>query len=97
MSSTFSSLISSAYTWGRDICSQLASGISSVASSVINKAKNLAQSVSDIIGLSVPKTGPLSDADEYMPDFMELMARAFRVIWEMSWTRLKLWQVRLKI
>lgn len=75
MSSTFSSLVSSAYSWGKDICSQIANGISSAASSVISKAQSLAQSVKNIIGFSLPKEGPLSDADEYMPDFMELMAK----------------------
>lgn len=78
MSSSFSSLVSSAYTWGKDICSQLASGISAMASSVINKAKSLASSISSYLGFSVPEKGPLSDADEYMPDFMELMAKGIQ-------------------
>ena len=32
----------------------------------------------DTLGFSVPEEGPLSHADEYMPDFMELMAKGIR-------------------
>lgn len=70
--------MSSAYTWGKDICTQLANGISAMASSVVNKAKSLASSISSYLGFSVPEKGPLSDADEYMPDFMELMAKGIQ-------------------
>ena len=77
-SSTFSSLVSSAYSWGADICGQMASGIRANSGSVLAEARSLASQIDDIIGFSVPETGPLSHADEYMPDFMELLARGIR-------------------
>ena len=77
-SGTFSGLVSSAYSWGADICSQMASGIRANSGSVLAEARSLASQIDDIIGFSVPETGPLSHADEYMPDFMELLARGIR-------------------
>ena len=41
-------------------------------------ARSLANSVDDILGFSVPEEGPLSHADEYMPDFMELLAKGIK-------------------
>ena len=41
-------------------------------------AANLAAAVDDTLGFSVPEEGSLSHADEYMPDFMELMAKGIR-------------------
>jgi hypothetical protein len=70
----FQSLVNAAYSWGADICSEMTRGINANASKVIAAAQALASEVDDIIGFSVPETGPLSDADEYMPDFMKLLA-----------------------
>jgi hypothetical protein len=36
--------------------------------------RQVAQMISDVLGFSVPDEGPLSDADKYMPDFIDLMA-----------------------
>ena len=77
-SSTFSGLVGSAYSWGADICGQMASGIRANSGSVLAEARSLASQIDDIIGFSVPETGPLSHADEYMPDFMELLARGIK-------------------
>ena len=63
---------------GADICIEMASGINNNAWRVTNAANNLANAVSNIVGFSIPKEGPLSDADEYMPDFMKLMAEGIR-------------------
>ena len=41
-------------------------------------ARSLANSVDNILGFSVPEEGPLSHADEYMPDFMELLAKGIK-------------------
>ena len=68
----------SAYSWGADICIEMAAGINANAWRVTNAANNLANAVSNTLGFSVPKEGPLSDADEYMPDFMKLMAKGIR-------------------
>ena len=68
------SLPKSAYVWGADICTLLANGIYSYAGRTISAAQYLAQSIRDILGFSLPKEGPLADADTYMPDFVELLA-----------------------
>lgn len=68
----------SAYTWGVDICSMLAQGIYDNADQATKAATYLADSIKKIIGFSVPETGPLSDADTYMPDFMDLMAKGVK-------------------
>ena len=46
--------------------------------SVTNAARSLANSMDDILGFSVPEEGSLSHADEYMPDFMELMDKGIK-------------------
>jgi len=56
----------------------MASGINNNAWRVTNAAQSLANSVDNILGFSVPEEGPLSHADEYMPDFMKLMAEGIR-------------------
>lgn len=71
---SLSSIASSAYSWGRDICSQMAAGVRAAAGSVISAAQSVASRVRSLLHFSVPDEGPLSDADEYMPDFMELIA-----------------------
>lgn len=73
--SSLSSLASSAYRWGSDICSQMAAGVRAAAGAVISAARSVASSVSSLLHFSVPDEGPLADADTYMPDFMELLAK----------------------
>ena len=68
----------SAYSWGADICIEMASGINNNAWRVTGAARSLANSVDNILGFSVPEEGPLSHADEYMPDFMELLAKGIK-------------------
>ena len=67
-----------AYVWGADIATLLANGIYANANRVIQAARYLAQSVRDVLGFSLPKKGPLSDADTYMPDFVNLLAGGIR-------------------
>ena len=77
-SSILGGISNSAYSWGADICIEMASGINNNAWRVTSAARSLANSVDNILGFSVPEEGPLSHADEYMPDFMELMAKGIR-------------------
>ena len=72
------SIASSAYRWGADICSQMASGVRAAAGSVIAAAENVASRVRSLLHFSVPDEGPLSDADTYMPDFMKLLATGIK-------------------
>ena len=75
---SYLSMGSSAYTWGKDICIQMAAGINDNAYRVKSAARNLASAIDSTLGFSVPEEGPLSDADEYMPDFMELLAKGIK-------------------
>ena len=75
---SLSSIASSAYSWGSDICSQMAAGVRAAAGSVVRAAENVASKVRSLLHFSVPDTGPLSDADEYMPDFMKLLASGIK-------------------
>ena len=72
------SIASSAYRWGADICSQMASGVRAAAGSVIAAAENVASRVRSLLHFSVPDEGPLSNADTYMPDFMKLLATGIK-------------------
>ena len=75
---SYLSMGSDAYQWGKDICVQMAAGINDNAWRVKNAASSLASAIDDTLGFSVPEEGPLSHADEYMPDFMTLMAKGIR-------------------
>lgn len=75
---TFTSLKSSAYNWGADICKQLASGMNDNAWRVRSAASSIAQGIRDYLHFSVPDKGPLSDADEYAPDLVELLAEGIK-------------------
>ncbi|MCD8299994.1 MAG: phage tail tape measure protein [Clostridiales bacterium] len=68
-------LASSAYTWGRDIIQNLINGIKSKIQAVKDSVTGIAKTIKSILGFSLPDEGPLSDADEYMPDFMELLSK----------------------
>lgn len=48
------SIASSAYRWGADICSQMASGVRAAAGSVIAAAENVASRVRSLLHFSVP-------------------------------------------
>lgn len=53
----------------------MAAGVRAAAGAVISAARSVASSVSSLLHFSVPDEGPLADADTYMPDFMELLAK----------------------
>ena len=56
----------------------MAAGVRAAAGSVVRAAENVASKVRSLLHFSVPDTGPLSDADEYMPDFMKLLASGIK-------------------
>lgn len=74
VSGTFSNLVSNAWTWGADICENMASGIRNMAGSVWDSVSGLAGDIRDYLGFSEPEKGPLSNFHTYMPDMLELMA-----------------------
>lgn len=78
VSKTFNDLVSSAFTWGSDICKNIADGIARGVRWVTNAVKDVADSIKDFLGFSEPKKGPLSDFHTYMPDMLELMSDGIR-------------------
>lgn len=62
------------YTWGTHLAQNFADGLSSQSSYVDKAARTVAQTARNVLAFSVPKLGPLSDADMYGPDFMKLYA-----------------------
>lgn len=67
-----------AWWWGNDLGQQLASGIMSTISSVSGAAFNIASTIASFIHFSLPDQGPLKDADEFMPDFVAVMAQGMK-------------------
>lgn len=73
ISNTLKGLGTKALTWGRDMIQNFIDGIMEKWNALKDKVAGVAQTVKDFLGFSVPKKGPLSDADTYMPDFIDLM------------------------
>lgn len=63
------------YNWGADMVQKLIDGIQSKIAAVKAKMSELASAVRGYIHFSVPDVGPLADADEYMPDFMDMLVK----------------------
>ena len=71
---TLGNLAGDAWNWGKDMVSNLKSGIESKINTVKTAASNVASAISSKLHFSVPDSGPLADADTYMPDMMKLYA-----------------------
>jgi len=65
----------SMWNWGWDMMTSLANGIKANMSKPVDAIKSLVQKIADKIKCSVPKEGPLSTADEWMPDMMNLFTK----------------------
>lgn len=74
--SKFKNVNSNTYTWGKDAGNQWANGLNS--SRLKSAVSNMAQYIKDNIGFSVPKEGPLSNADTYMPDMIDLFVKGIK-------------------
>lgn len=63
--------------WGKDIVKLLTTGVKdfSLRGKLDRAVFGLADSIRELLHFSVPDRGPLSDADEYMPDMIKLMAQ----------------------
>ena len=71
----FTSLISGAAEWGRDMLDNFINGIKDKISAVTDAVKGVANTVKDFLGFSEPKEGPLSNFHTYAPDMMKLFAQ----------------------
>ncbi|MCD8147855.1 MAG: hypothetical protein LUD84_11390 [Clostridiales bacterium] len=77
-SNAFNRIKKLATSWGKDIIQNLISGIKSKISALASAVTGVANKIKSILGFSLPEEGPLSDADTYMPDFMELLSQGIR-------------------
>ena len=75
ITSTFNNLVSSALHWGRDLISNIISGITSKISSLVSAISDVAGKISSYLHFSEPDIGPLSDFHTWMPDFMGGLAK----------------------
>lgn len=71
-------IVSSAKSWGSDLCDSLAGGISGAISKVTSAARSVADTVSSYLHFSEPDVGPLSNFHTFMPDMLKLMSSGIR-------------------
>ena len=74
ISGTLLPLVSNALNWGGDFVQNFTTGIKNKMTGLLDSVKNMANQVRGYLHFSVPDTGPLADADTWMPDFMDLLA-----------------------
>jgi len=79
ITSILTNLASSALKWGRDMFVKFGNGIVAGFRYVKQKVIDAANWVKSKLGFSVPDSGPLKDADKWMPDMMKLMARGIEM------------------
>lgn len=70
--------IEDAKTWGKDMIQNFIDGIKAKFEKVKETLSSLGDLIKGFIGFSCPDFGPLADADEYGPDFMELFSSGIR-------------------
>ena len=68
----FKEKIDNATQWGKDLMDNLSSGIDARWNNLKNKVSNVAQTITDFLGFSEPKEGPLSNFHTYAPDMIDL-------------------------
>ena len=78
MTSGIKESLSEAFTWGRDLIQGFTDGIKAKWGKLKEVCSQTASKIRNFLGFSVPKEGPLSDADTYGPDFMMLYAQGIR-------------------
>lgn len=69
------SLWEKAKQWGKDMIENFGKGISEKVQAVIQKVKDFAGKIKNLLGFSEPKEGPLSNFHTYAPDMMALFAK----------------------
>ena len=74
----FKEKIDNATQWGKDLMDNLSSGIDARWNNLKNKVSNVAQTITDFLGFSEPKEGPLSNFHTYAPDMIDLFIRGLQ-------------------
>ena len=64
-----------AKNWGKDLIQNFLDGIKEKWGDLKKAVSDTAQKIKDFLGFSKPKEGPLSDADKYGGDFIELFIK----------------------
>ena len=67
--------VNSSWSWGRDLMQNLINGITYMLGSLINTVADVARSIWEYLHFSVPEKGALTDVEEWMPDFMNGLAK----------------------
>lgn len=70
----FKNIAGTALSWGGDMINGIIQGIKNKINDVKQAAADVANTIRSFLHFSVPDEGPLSDADTYGSDFMELIA-----------------------
>lgn len=68
-------LATQAVTWGKDLVMGIVNGIKSCIGAVGDAVKSVADKIKSFLHFSVPDEGPLTDYEEWMPDFMDGLAK----------------------
>lgn len=75
---TFTKLAKAAFDWGEDMIGNFVDGIKKKWGELKKGLGDLAEKVSDYIGFSEPKEGPLSNFHTYAPDMIDLFATGIK-------------------
>ncbi len=67
-------LASNAFSWGADIVNGIINGIKSAIGALKDAVSNIAETIKSYLHFSVPDVGPLTDYEDWMPDFMKGLA-----------------------
>lgn len=68
-------LASQAFNWGKDLISGIVNGMQSCISWVGDAVGNVGNTIRSFLHFSVPDEGPLTDYENWMPDFMRGLAQ----------------------
>ena len=74
----FQDLIDAAYVWGQDLIYNFAEGIQKMFPHLTKAVGWVTEKISNLLGHSHPKEGPLADDYKWMPDMMKLFAEGIR-------------------
>lgn len=75
---TFSNLSSKSSDWGKDLVSNMASGIKNNISKVTSAVSSVASKIKNYLHFTEPDEGPLSNFHTYMPDMIDLMVKGIK-------------------
>lgn len=68
-------LVEDALNWGKDMIKNFKEGITQKWRDLKEEVRGIGEGIKDFLGFSVPKEGPLSDADQWMPDMIDLFVK----------------------